>query len=69
MKTTVSGSLTREEVDQIVKEHVEKATGKKVASLRARVGGHEDPTDWRGEYPLSHELDAYDFTLSEEEVK
>jgi len=60
---TVSGTLTREEVDQAVKEFVGRQMGSKVVSVRPRVAGKEDPSDWRAEYPLTYVLDGYEFEV------
>lgn len=45
--------LTPQEVADIIRKHLQMPG----ASVNFRVGGHEDPTDFRAAQPLSYELD------------
>jgi hypothetical protein len=56
IKKEVTITLNVKELEIIVKEFVEKK-GIKVEHIYFNVGSHEDPTDWKGEFPLTHTLD------------
>ena len=57
IKKEVTVTLKPAEIKQILKEFVEKK-GIKVDSVYFNIGAHEDPTDFRAEFPLSHTLDS-----------
>jgi hypothetical protein len=50
-------TLNVKEAEIILKEWVEKYKGIKVESVYFNVGSHNDPTDWRSEFPPSYTLD------------
>ena len=65
MKTNIVGSISKEEVDVLVKEFLEKKLGTKITHLTSSVKQYNDPTDWRSEYPPMHTFDGYSFNAED----
>lgn len=56
IKKEVTVTLNPKEIEQILVEFVEKK-GIKVDTIHFNIGAHNDPADWRSEFPPTYKLD------------
>lgn len=65
MELAVSGEITQEEVEKLVRAHVEQTTGRKLKSIQSKTRIKPDPEDWQTRNPPDYVSDGFRFELAE----